>query len=259
MTVKIITGPLGPLTVRVVDDDARLGPPDLVVVLCHGFGAPGTDLISLARECFELRPHLVGRVRFVFPEGRLALDPHSGGRMWWPLDMERLQTAIATGGDFVMAEETPPGLVESRKALKAMLEALLQQTKLPMSKVVVGGFSQGAMLAVDVVLRSDEAPAALAILSGAPVCTSEWKKLASKRAGLAVLQSHGTFDPILRYAWGKNLQALLDDAGLMVDFVEFAGGHGIDGEVIEKLASLIDEKASSTTTTTTSSSSPSSS
>ncbi|MDP2339434.1 MAG: phospholipase [Deltaproteobacteria bacterium] len=246
MTVKIITGPLGPLTVRVVDDDARAGPPDLVVVLCHGFGAPGTDLISLARECFELKPHLVGRVRFVFPEGRLPLDPYSGGRMWWPLDMERLQKAIATGGDFVMAEETPPGMLESRKALKAMLEALLVQTRLPMSKVVVGGFSQGAMLATDVVLRGDEAPAALAILSGAPVCTNEWRRLAPQRAGLSVLQSHGTHDPILRYAWGKNLQTLLEDAGLDLQFVEFAGGHGIDGDVIEALAALIDAKAGPT-------------
>ncbi len=263
MTIKLITGPLGPLTVRVIDDDARAGPPDLVVVLCHGFGAPGTDLISLARECFELRPGLVGRVRFVFPEGLLPLEVDGAGRAsaarcWWPLDMLRLQEAIAHGADPFMADETPPGLPEARKALRAMLGALLLQAKVPMSRVVVGGFSQGAMLATDVVLRLDEAPAALAILSGAPVNAAEWKRLAPQRAGLRVLQAHGTHDPILQFSWGKHLHRLLDDAGLSVDFVEFAGGHGIDGSVLEALAALI-ERASSSTTAKPSSSSSSSS
>lgn len=244
MTLKIVTGPLGPLTVRVVDDDARSGPPDLVVVLCHGFGATGTDLVPLGRECFERQDKLMGRVRFVFPRGPLSADPDdadSPSRCWWHLDMVRLQRAMAAGGEMASANDTPPGLADARKGMKAMVEALLLQTKLPMSKIIIGGFSQGAMLATDVALRLNEAPAALAILSGAPVCADEWKQLAPKRAGLKVLQSHGTHDPLLKLSWGKHVQSILDDAGLQVRFVEFSGGHGIDGSVVDALAALIAE------------------
>ena len=249
MTLKLITGPLGPLTVRVIDDDARAGPPDLAVVLCHGFGAAGTDLVPLGRECFQAQPQLVGRVRFVFPQGPLPADPDhpdAPSRCWWPIDMERLQRAVVSGGDMASAQEIPPGLVDARKGLRAMLDALLLQTRLPMSKVILAGFSQGAMLVTDVTLRLDEAPAALGILSGAPVCFDEWKRLAPKRAGLKVLQSHGTHDPLLRLSWGKHIQTLLVEAGLQVSFVEFPGGHGIDGSVVDALAALIAEAAGPT-------------
>lgn len=247
MALKLITGPLGPLTVRVVDEDARVGPPDVAVVLCHGFGAPGTDLVSIAREVMMVRPALLGRARFVFPEAPHELPGGGGGRMWWPIDMARIQRAMMSGdADAEWAKsagETPVGLPEARKALKASLEALLAQTKLPMGKVVVGGFSQGAMLATDVALRLDEAPAGLAILSGALVSKDDWQRLAPKRAGLRVLQSHGKDDPILPFGGAVRLQELLVDAGLRVGFVPFDGGHGIDGDVIEALAALIETAA----------------
>ena len=85
--LKLITAPLGPLTVRVVDEEDRSGPPDLCVVLCHGYGAPGTDLVGLARECFSIDNTLVGRVRFVFPEAPEMTD--FGGRQWWPIEIGR--------------------------------------------------------------------------------------------------------------------------------------------------------------------------
>lgn len=241
MAIKLITGPLGPLTVRVVDDDARSGPPALVVVLCHGYGAPGTDLVSLARECFAVEPTLVGRVRFVFPEAPHTTD--FGGRCWWPIDMAALQKAMATAHGGRVIREMPAGLPDARKGLKQMVEALQTSTKLPMSKVLLGGFSQGAMLTTDLTLRLDEAPAGLAILSGTPVGEEEWAKLAVKRAGLQVLQSHGTHDPVLPYAGAEALRDLLTHAGLKVNFMKFNGGHGLDSDVLEALAHFIAEKA----------------
>ena len=241
MTVKLITGTLGPLTVRVVDDDARVGSPALAVVLCHGYGAPGTDLVSLARECFLAEPTLLGRVRFVFPEAPHQTD--FGGRMWWPIDMQRLQQAMASGETRLLAREAPAGLPEARKGLKQMLDALSTSTKLPMAKIIVGGFSQGAMLATDVTLRLEEAPAALAVLSGTLLSENEWTALAPKRAGLTVLQSHGKHDPVLPFAGAELLRDLLVHAGLAVRFMPFSGGHGLDGDVIAALAKLAAEKA----------------
>jgi phospholipase/carboxylesterase len=246
MALKLITTRLGGLSAHVVDDAARSGPPELVVVLCHGFGAPGDDLVSLAPELAKARPSLAGRVRFVFPEAPLSLDDVPfGGRAWWPIDMMQLQRRLAEGTVSVMANESPPGLAEARRALVSLLEAVQAQTKLPMSRVVVGGFSQGAMLTTDTALRLDEAPAALAILSGTLLSAEQWRALAPRRAGLDVVQTHGTHDPLLPFAGAELLRDLLAHAGLRVRFTSFRGGHGIDGSVVEALAAVLAEKLGS--------------
>lgn len=238
--LKLITATLGPLTVRVVDEEDRETPPDLCVVLCHGYGAPGTDLVGLARECFSVDNTLVGRVRFVFPEAPLMTD--FGGRMWWPIDMMALQDAMQRGDPRLLGRGTPEGMPAARKQLTSMLHALATSSNLPMSKIVVGGFSQGAMLATDTVLRLEEAPAALAIFSGALVSEDDWTKLMPKRGGLTILQSHGKMDPVLPYKGAEILRDLWKDAGADVEFIGFVGGHGLDGDVVEALVKLITTK-----------------
>ena len=56
------------------------GQPEGAVVLCHGFGAGGDDLVPLHRELCGLDPRLE-RQRFIFPEAPLSLGP--GSRAWW--------------------------------------------------------------------------------------------------------------------------------------------------------------------------------
>ena len=90
----------------------------------------------------------------------------------------------------------------------------------------------------------EEAPAALAILSGALIARPEWSRLAPKRAGLRVLQSHGTADPILPFLGATALRPLLEAAGLAVDFVSFPGGHGVPPDAVHKLATLIGSSGS---------------
>src|SRR5260221_11214931 len=110
-----------------------------VVILMHGFGAPGTDLVPLWRELSV--PH---DVRFVFPEAPLELD--FGGRAWWPIDMARLQERFEKGAERLIAE-VPAGIAEARCAVLALLEALERELSLVPETTVIGGFSQGAMLA----------------------------------------------------------------------------------------------------------------
>jgi phospholipase/carboxylesterase len=97
------------------------------------------------------------------------------------------------------------------------------------------------MLACDVSLRADEAPAGLVLLSGAPISVPEWQNLAPKRAGLRVLMSHGQSDPILPFAGGVYLRDLLMQAGLKVEFMEWNGGHGIPDGVVERLGPFVTE------------------
>jgi phospholipase/carboxylesterase len=240
MARRLVTTTLGPLRARVVDDDARSGPPSLVAIFCHGFGAPGDDLVSLAPEIASLSTTVAERVRFVFPEAPLALDNVPfGGRAWWPIDMMALQMAMARGLRRQLADESPEGLPSARQKLLGLVDVVLQQTGLTMDRVFLAGFSQGAMLATDTTLRLDEAPAGLGVLSGTLLNQGEWRRLAPRRAGLSVIQSHGDSDPILPFDGALALKGVLEEAGLSVDFHAFSGGHGIDGDVLEAIARFL--------------------
>ena len=230
---------LGGLSCQVFAE-SEAGKPRGAVVLCHGFGAPGDDLVGLYGELVHMKPELA-RQRFIFPEAPLSLGP--GSRAWWLIDMLSIQ--LMQQGDLKALREfrknEPEGLAKARTMLRKLIDEVCAQTKLPISKISLGGFSQGAMLATDVTLRLEEAPRALAILSGTLLMEDVWRQKAKGRAGLRVLQSHGTEDPILGFTSAEWLRDLLIEAGLKVDFLPFRGGHTIPLNALEKLSSLLDD------------------
>lgn len=239
--MRLVNTQLGSLDCAVVEAEGGSAP-RLLVVLCHGFGAPGDDLVSLGPELFARRPELGGQVRFVFPQGPLSLEAYGyhGARAWWLIDLQRMLTGAATPeGLRALRREVPEGLPQARRLLRGLIDELTSRTGLPSSRVVLGGFSQGGMLATDVALRLEEAPAALAILSGTLLCEPEWERRAPLRRGLKVLQSHGRQDPLLPFDAAEALRDLLTRAGLEVDFIPFDGGHTITPEVVDRLAALL--------------------
>ena len=127
-----------------------------LLVLLHGFGAPGTDLVSLATMLSA-----PAGTRFAFPAAPLSLSsvPELGfgmmdARAWWLIDLERLQALQAGRVARVASEEVPAGLAAARDKLNQTLDALERGLGVPAGQTVLGGFSQGAMLATDVMLRS---------------------------------------------------------------------------------------------------------
>ncbi len=212
------------------------------VVLMHGFGASGTDLVPLAAEV----PAPEG-TRFVFPEAPLSLPAEFGGgdsRAWWMIDVMRFQMAIMTGRTQELIEQVPEGLAKARGLIVLLLDELVRSHAVRRESLILGGFSQGAMLACDVALRTDEPLAALVLMSGTFIAATEWQPLMHKRQGLRVLQSHGTADPLLPFNIAKQLRDALNDGGLPVQFVPFDGGHTIAPQVLHKLGTLITETTS---------------
>ncbi len=245
---------IGSLDCTVVDETQ--GNPQALVILCHGYGAPGDDLVGLAPELLQQRRDLADKVQFIFPAAPILLENVPfGGRAWWHIDVMRYQKALMTGSTDKLAEETPTGLAEARRALRFLLDTVTAQTKLPYRKIVIGGFSQGSMLATDVTLHLDEATAGLCIFSGAPIDINTWKLLVTKRKGLPVFQAHGTQDPVLAYGLGLSLGKLLQDGGMHVSAVSFRGGHTIPSAALGGLAALIDGALGNTATQTTASAS----
>jgi phospholipase/carboxylesterase len=207
-----------------------------MLVLLHGYGAPGDDLVPLARQ-LAVDPS----VRFAFPAAPHVLEMGLGGsgRAWWHLDMAELQRAVMKNDLETLTSRVPDGLAEARTAINGLLDVLEQEHAVSRDKLVLGGFSQGAMLATDVALRAERAPAALAILSGSLIAKAEWLPLMKARASLPVLQSHGRADPVLSFQIAETLRQELTAAGVTVEFIPFNGGHGIPNGAVEALSKLV--------------------
>ena len=221
----------GGLDVRIAGGpDREGGGTGPVVILLHGFGAPGDDLVSLWRMV-----RVPEEVRFVFPAGPLKLDDGMpGGRAWWMLDVDllALQAAQGRGRDINVV---PDGLAAARERVFAMLDDLDRHEGLPPDRVFLGGFSQGAMLACDTVLRSPRTFAGLIIMSGSIIAGPEWESRWPARKGLPVFQSHGTDDPLLPFEIANQFKDSLIRHELAVTWHAFRGGHEIPLPVLLQL------------------------
>ncbi len=231
--------------------DGRGGGTGPLVVLLHGYGAPGRDLVPLGQ-------YLGGPpgTRFAFPAAPLSLGPDLGpafmqmfdARAWWPIDIDRYERAFSTlsgPADLrspavaALTEEVPAGLAAARDKLLAALEAMERELQVPPGRLVLGGFSQGAMLSLDAALHSPRPLAGLLLLSGTLICRSQWLPRLPARAGLPVFQSHGKRDPLLPFFVAEALRDELRQAGLAVEFCAFLGQHEIPPPVLRAASTFL--------------------
>jgi phospholipase/carboxylesterase len=235
---------LGPLRVRrfvkTTGNTSKTDAP-LTVVLMHGYGAPGDDLVGLGGAVAA-----PSGTTFLFPEapsplmGDAALMTLSDeARAWWQIDIGRYQRAATLGTVERLVEDVPAGLAEVRASVIAMLDAYERETSTKSERIVLGGFSQGSMLALDVALHTERPLAGLAILSGTLIASNEWLPRMAARKDLPVFQSHGTRDPLLPFAVAERLRHELDSAGMRVSFTSFDDGHGIPPEVMRDLGTWL--------------------
>lgn len=195
------------------------------VVLLHGFGASGDDLVSLARSLAH------PRTRYVVPAGLLTLP--NGGRAWWPIKQRLAYNAEQ--------ELLVPGelLERARAAVQGVLSTVRE--RYAPEALFVAGFSQGAMLALDVAVQPTSGVDRVAVLSGAlPVDTG--KQLRKPRATRPrVFVSHGREDAVLRFAGAEHLVEQLKSADYSVSFTPFNGGHEISSGVVALLKEFLFE------------------
>jgi phospholipase/carboxylesterase len=214
-------------------DVVRLGPlredekGGQLVVLLHGWRAHGDDLVSLARELAQRG------TRFLVPAAPL-LEPN-GGRAWWRLDSGERSAHISR--DELPADYHPNAqLAAARAAIQALLRAARQ--RYAPDSIAVVGFSQGAMLALDLGLAGEPPIDRVAVLSGVLVADS-LPALHAKRGRPAVFVSHGRSDPVLPFAEGASIASVLQPYGVPVTFFPFDGGHQIPPAVVEQLRSFL--------------------
>ena len=204
-----------------------------LVVLMHGFGASGTDLVGLWRVLDVPRS-----VRFAFPEAPHEIPGMWGARAWWMIDLARAERAMAEGPRSY-ASEIPTGMEDATDRVVQMVDALQKGLGAPDDRLVLGGFSQGSMAACNAVFTRNLAPAALVILSGTAVNLEAWKAGMGARRAMHVFQSHGTEDPLLSFQAAEQLRDTMRAAGLCTDWVPFRGGHEIPMPVLDALSRFL--------------------
>lgn len=243
--MKLHTETINGLTCHIADGLDPATSPKAVVVLCHGYGAPGTDLVPLGQMLLR-QPKMAGAVQFLFPEAPLSLASLGmpDGRAWWPIDMRRLQMAAALGNFRDLKNDCPKELPAAREMLMGLIQKWSKTTGVPISRFILGGFSQGSMLATDVTLQLDQNPGGLVILSGTLLNEDVWREKAPAHRTLRVLQSHGVYDQVLPFEAAGWLRDLLNQAGADVEFLSFNGGHEIPHPVLDRVGTFLRETIS---------------
>jgi phospholipase/carboxylesterase len=196
-------------------DGPRWGPknggaPRLIVFLLHGLGADGHDLIDLAPYWADAAPDAL----FIAPHAPHAHDGAPFGRQWFSL-MERTPAARLAG------------VQTARPVLDAAITAECAAAKLPESAVVLMGFSQGAMMALDTGLRRAVEPAGIMAYSGLLIGAELLEAEIASRP--AVLLVHGEADEVVPAAASHQAEAVLRGLGVPVEATYSDRlGHGID-------------------------------
>jgi phospholipase/carboxylesterase len=191
------------------------GPPDSLVVLLHGVGADGADLIGLAPT---LARHLP-RARFIAPDAPDPCDLAPYGRQWFSLQ-DRRSAALSAG------------VGHAASALDTFLDELLAAHGLPAQRLALLGFSQGTMLALHVAPRRTSVLAAVVGYSGALVGAEELAR--DRRSSPPVLLVHGDADEVVPVQALPAAVVGLQAASVPVRWIVRPGlPHAIDPEGID--------------------------
>ena len=104
-----------------------------------------------------------------------------------------------------MRGESPDRLPVCREMINQVILHLREEFGLPMEKIIVGGFSQGSMLATDVALHLPHPVGGLIVWSGALINEPIWREQAQRQQQTTVVQTHGRTDPLLPISGAEDL------------------------------------------------------
>lgn len=189
------------------------GDVDLAIVLMHGIGASPEDLVPLAGA---LAPGIGSKSLFVFPG--------APGSAWWPLDPAQWMMN-AMGGESSLAKLVRTefdGLADCRTRGRHLVADIRQRAG-KTAKIVLGGFSQGAMTSTDIALNLEPGEVdAIVHLSGAPIVVDQWATALETRKPRAYI-SHGRADFVLPFAVSGWTKALFERAKVPVVYAPHDG------------------------------------
>ena len=205
------------------------GKPRRLVILLHGLGADGNDLIGLAPYWARLLPD----AEFVSPNAPFPCDMAPYGYQWFS-SQDRSPEAVLGG------------VRAAAPILDAFIDEALEQRGLGSGELALVGFSQGTMMSLFVGLRRAEPVAGIVGFSGRLLAP---ELLASElRSRPPILLVHGTEDPLVPYSSLAAAETTLKVAGVPVETVTSIGiGHSIDDQGLRRGGQFLKNVLSGTT------------
>jgi phospholipase/carboxylesterase len=210
--------------VEELTDALRLpaGEPAGALVLFHGRGTSEQDVAPLI-DVLDPRERLVG----AFPRGPLELPPI--GHSWY-----------ATQEDGHPDAET---FLASFALLQSWLEGLAARTGVPIERTVLGGFSQGAVMAWALALGPGRPrPAGILAMSGFIPTVPDFELALDRLDGFPVAITHGTLDPVIPIDLGRQARDRAKAAGAEVVYRETDVPHIVDPRLVPGLVSWLDRR-----------------
>jgi len=200
-----------------------------LVILLHGLGADGNDLIGLAPYWARLLPG----AEFLSPNAPFPCDMAPYGYQWFS-SQDRSPEAVL-GGVRAVAP-----------ILDAFIDEALQERGLGSSELALVGFSQGTMMSLFVGLRRAAPVAGIVGFSGRLLAP---ELLDSElRSRPPILLVHGTDDPLVPYSSLAAAETALRAAGVPVETVSSVGiGHSIDNQGLQRGGLFLKNVLSGTT------------
>lgn len=184
---------------------------DTAIVLLHGWGADGADLMDLSPQLAVHFPKAV----IVAPDGPQPCSANPMGRQWFDL-----------GGDATKLDEGP---ALAFPVLSQFLVAISDTHDIKPEKLVLLGFSQGGMMAMHVGLRLAHAPAAVVSIAGALLAPGQLAQSITSKPPVMLI--HGEDDQVVPHQAMGLAKTVLEQNSVHVETMSCPDvGHGITAE-----------------------------
>jgi len=198
------------------------------VIWLHGLGADGHDFTSLVPQ-LNLPPHLP--LRFIFPHAPLKPVTINNGyvmRAWFDIYSMQIDQRIDLAG-----------IADSVKFVEQLIEN--EQSKgIASEKIIVAGFSQGAVIALTAGLQYSKKLAGVIALSGyLPNAAQVLSNKSQANQDLPVFLAHGSEDTVVPFMLGKITEAALKENGIPVDWHSYAMPHTVCHEEIRDITAWL--------------------
>jgi phospholipase/carboxylesterase len=206
------------------------GNPDKpTVVMFHGYGANAADLYSIADLKFMKDLEL----NWIFLEAPMAPPQIAmfGGRAWFDVDISHFQKLIMEGRFKEYYSREPENIDKLHDKISLFLEAV----RLTPNEVILGGFSQGAMVCTDFMYAKKYKARGLLFLSGTVIRHNLWME--GSLEGIPVFQSHGKHDEVLPVQGAMHFKSISKSKKHQLEI--FQGGHEIPLEILKSLSEFL--------------------
>ncbi len=226
---EILASDWDALEVEVLSDVPEEQRGGSAVIFLHGYGGRGPWMRPVAERLLDTDR------RIFLPT---SVVPHGRGRgaMWWEfdgVDSPRPYSSELAGSDWSPSRQ----LARAREAVLALVREI-RERHAP-ERIALVGYSQGAMLALDVALAEGAGIDRVALIAGFVLIDTLPRISGTRESTLPIFIAHGRNDPIVDYGHAERARELLGEAGFPVVFEPHAGNHSIKAATIGPLRDFL--------------------